>query len=91
MTLFSTWWRSSAKWVLSLGNLPDDVDQKVFKKDFKAFGEIISLRFVKDKVTGEFKRCAFVGYKSKASAEEALKMNGQIWMGKALNIELAKS
>jgi len=74
-----------------VGNLPDQVDEKLFKKDFKTFGEIISLRFVKDKVSGEFKRCAFLGYKSKQSAEAALKMNGQVWMGKALNIELAKS
>lgn len=74
-----------------IGNLPDKFDERVFKRDFKSFGSIGSLRFVKDKITGEFKRCAFVGYTDEAGAEAALARNGEMWNGKTLNIERAKS
>lgn len=73
-----------------VGNLPDDCDRVMFKRDFKLFGDIVSLRFVQDKITGEFKRCAFVGYRTAEGAEKALERHGAVWMGKALNIELAK-
>eukprot|EP01128_Nolandella_sp_AFSM9_P005257 TRINITY_DN2512_c1_g5_i1.p1 TRINITY_DN2512_c1_g5~~TRINITY_DN2512_c1_g5_i1.p1 ORF type:complete len:364 (-),score=116.05 TRINITY_DN2512_c1_g5_i1:943-2007(-) len=72
-----------------VGNLPEDVDKVLFKRDFKKMGPIVSLRFVQDKFTGAFKRCAFVGYATKAGAEAALERNGQLWMGRTLNIEMA--
>lgn len=49
----------------------------------------MSLRYVTDKLTGEFKRCAFVAYASKKSADKALEKNGVVWMGRTLNIEPA--
>jgi len=43
-----------------LGNLSFDIDDDKVKEFFKACGEIVAIRWVSDKESGQFKGCGFV-------------------------------
>ena len=46
------------------------------------------MRFLKDRETGQFKRCGFVDFMNSGSADKAVKLTGRYVMGHRMNVEL---
>jgi nucleolin len=60
--------RSSPAETIFVGNLPTDVTGEEISETFGNCGNIVDIRYVNDRETGEFKRCAFVEFEDEASA-----------------------
>jgi RNA recognition motif-containing protein len=73
-----------------IGNLPYSMTEETLEEMFKAYGEVASVRIIKDKFTGNSKGFAFVEMGSEDSAQEAIDgLNGKEVEGRALRINKA--
>uniref|UniRef100_A0A7S4T585 RRM domain-containing protein n=1 Tax=Ditylum brightwellii TaxID=49249 RepID=A0A7S4T585_9STRA len=70
-----------------VGNLSFDIDEGTLGDTFKDCGKIISLRFVEDKKTGNFKGCVFIEFEETESTDKAMKLVGKEIMGRSLTVE----
>jgi cold-inducible RNA-binding protein len=74
-----------------VGNLPHKVTEDELRQAFAEFGQVTEVRLIVDKFSGESKGFGFVEMPSKAEAEKAIEqMNGQDFMGRALNVNEAR-
>lgn len=76
---------------LYVGNLPHAVNEDQVKDLFEQFGQVVSVKIIKDKFTGSSKGFAFVEF---ASSEDGLaameELNGKDFEGRSLRIDKAR-
>lgn len=73
-----------------VGNLAEDVDEKVLKDIFSAFGLVLSTKVMRDPQTSISKHYGFVSFDNFDSSDKAIeKMNGQYIKGKPIEVEYA--
>lgn len=73
-----------------VGNLSEEVDEKVLKDIFTAFGVVLSTKIMRDPETGASKRYGFVSYDNFDSSDDAIKkLNGQYISGKPIEVQYA--
>ncbi len=74
-----------------VGNLSNEVTEEDLKQDFETFGEVESVKIIKDKYTDRSKGFGFVEMPSKAEGQSAIDgLNGKELKGKALNVNEAR-
>ena len=73
-----------------VGNLAEDVDEKVLKTIFSSFGVVLSTKIMRDPESGISKHYGFVSFDNFNSSDEAIeKMKGQYISGKPIEVEYA--
>lgn len=71
-----------------IGNLSDDVDEKLLKDIFSVFGIVISSKIMRDPETNKSKHYGFVSYDNFESSDKAIStMNGQFISGKQVKVQ----
>ena len=73
-----------------VGNLAEDVDEKILKDIFSTFGVVLSTKIMRDPDTGLSKHYGFVSFDNFDSSDKAIqKMKGQYISGKPIEVEYA--
>jgi len=74
-----------------VGNLSYEVTEEDLKQAFEAFGQVESVRIIKDRFSGESKGFGFVEMPTGAEAQSAIEgMNGKELKGRTLNVNEAR-
>lgn len=74
-----------------VGNLSYEVNEEDLQEAFKAFGQVESVRIIKDKYSGQSKGFGFVEMPSKAEGQSAIDgLNGKELKGRTLNVNEAR-
>lgn len=74
-----------------VGNLSKQVSEDDLRTAFESFGEISSIRIIKDRYTGESKGFAFVEMPAKQEAESAMQsLNASEIKGKTVTVNEAR-
>ena len=74
-----------------VGNISSQLTEEELKEAFAAYGELSSVRLIKDKYTGEPRGFGFVEMPEKAEAEAAMAgLNGKEFKGKELVVNEAR-
>ena len=74
-----------------IGNLNFTVDEAKLKKIFEKYGEVSSVRIIKDKETGENKGYGFIEMKNDEEGKKAIQeMNSQEIDGRHVKVNIAK-
>jgi RNA recognition motif-containing protein len=74
-----------------VGNLSSDVSEDDLRAAFEAFGEVVSVNIVKDRVSGESRGFGFVQMSSKNEALAAINgMNDKDFKGRTINVAEAR-
>jgi len=74
-----------------IGNLSYEVNEEELKKAFEAFGEVESVKVIKDYYSGQSKGFGFVEMPERASAESAIdSLNGTEFKGRTIKVNKAK-
>lgn len=74
-----------------VGNLSRTVTEDALKQAFEQYGEVISVKMIKDKFTGEARGFAFVDMPNAEAAEMAMtQMNGRDMDGLRLRVNEAR-
>jgi len=75
-----------------VGSMSYNVTEEELKEAFEAFGEVESVRIIKDMYSGRSKGFGFVEMPSKAEAQAAIDgLNGKELKGRTLNVNEARS
>ena len=73
-----------------VGSMSYNVTEEDLKEAFEAFGEVESVKIIKDMYSGRSKGFGFVEMPSKAEAQSAIEgMNGKDLKGRSLNVSEA--
>lgn len=76
---------------LYVGNLALNVSESELQQTFETFGEVTSVKIIKDRYTGESKGFGFVEMPSGAEAQAAMNsLNGKELKGLAIKVNQAK-
>ena len=75
---------------LYVGNLSYDVSEQDLEGLFKEFGEISSVRLIKDRETGRSKGFAFVEFSNSSEVQAALKLDGEEFKGRRIKVNIAR-
>jgi RNA recognition motif-containing protein len=74
-----------------VGNLSYEATEEDLQQAFEAFGQVESVRIIKDKYSGQSKGFGFVEMPAKAEAESAIEgLNGKELKGRTLNVNEAR-
>ena len=74
-----------------VGNLSYDVTEEDLKKTFENFGEIESVKIIKDNYSGRSKGFGFVEMPNNADAQSAINsLNDKEFQGRTLNVNKAR-
>jgi len=74
-----------------VGNLAFSVNEDDLKEAFSPFGEIESIKIIKDKYSGQSSGFGFVEMPSNSEADKAIKaLNGSEMKGRAMKVNQAK-
>ncbi|HUT70399.1 MAG TPA: RNA-binding protein [Desulfatiglandales bacterium] len=74
-----------------VGNLSYEVSEEDLQEAFGAFGQVESVRIIKDKYSGQSKGFAFVEMPAGTEAQSAINdLNGKELKGRALNVNEAR-
>lgn len=71
------------------GNLSYEVDDSAIMDFFKDCGEVTGVRWLTDKVSGDFKGVGFIDFGSEAAVDLAVKKAGQVLLGRPIRIDFA--
>jgi RNA recognition motif-containing protein len=75
-----------------VGGLSPDTNEEELRETFAAFGDVASVKIVRDGATGESRGFGFVTMPSEQAGTEAVKqMNGQELKGGTLKVEVGRS
>lgn len=75
---------------LYVGNLSREVDEQQLRKAFEPFGEIASVKIIRDRESGNSRGFGFIMMPVEAEARTAMKsMNGRDLNGRKLNVNIA--
>jgi nucleolin len=72
-----------------VGNLSFNIDEESIREAFKSCGEITSVRFAEDKMTGEFKGFGHIEFSKTESTDAAVKMAGTSILGRSVRVDYA--
>lgn len=73
-----------------VGNLHEDVDEKMLRDVFSSFGIVLSTKVMRDPESGASKRYGFVSYDNFDSSDASIQtMNGQYLCGKPVDVSYA--
>lgn len=73
-----------------VGNIHDDVDEKMLRDVFSSFGIVLSTKVMRDPESGSSKRYGFVSYDNFESSDASIQaMNGQYLCGKPIDVSYA--
>ena len=74
-----------------VGNLSYGVTEEDLKQAFEGFGQVETVKIIKDRYSGESKGFGFVEMPAKGEAESAINdLNGKDLKGRALNVSEAR-
>jgi RNA recognition motif-containing protein len=74
-----------------VGNLSYEVTEEDLKKAFEAFGQVESVRIIKDMDSGRSKGFGFVEMPAKAEGQSAIEgLNGKELKGRSVNVNEAR-
>ncbi len=74
-----------------VGNLSYEVTEEDLKEAFEVFGEVDTVKVIKDKYSGQSKGFGFVEMPAKAEAQSAIEgLNGKDLKGRSLNVNEAR-
>ena len=74
-----------------VGNLSYQASEDELRQTFEAFGEVVSVSIIKDKLTGQSRGFAFVEMGSDDAGRAAITgMNGKDYRGRALTVNEAR-
>ncbi len=74
-----------------VGNLSPETTEDDLRQAFEAFGQVISVKILKDRVTGESNGFGFVGMPVSDEGQTAIsKLNGKNLKGNAIKVEEGK-
>lgn len=74
-----------------VGNLSAEVSEADLRQAFEAFGEVASIKIIKDKFSGKSRGFGFVEMPSNEEAQSAIEgLNGKDLKGQSLNISEAR-
>jgi RNA recognition motif-containing protein len=74
-----------------VGNLSRNVTEEDLQQAFKDFGEVASVKMIKDRYSGESRGFGFVEMPDKAEAQSAINgLNGKELKGQALKVNEAR-
>jgi len=74
-----------------VGNLSRNVTEEDLQQAFKDFGEVASVKLIKDRYSGESRGFGFVEMPDKAEAQSAINgLNGKELKGQALKVNEAR-
>ena len=74
-----------------VGNLSYEVSEEDLQEAFEAFGQVESVRIIKDKYSGQSKGFGFVEMPAEAEAQSAINdLNGKELKGRTLNVNEAR-
>ena len=74
-----------------VGNLSYEVTEEDLKKAFEVFGEVDTVKVIKDNYTGRSKGFGFVEMPAKSEAQSAIEgLNGKDLKGRSLNVSEAR-
>ena len=83
---------SSGAVELYVGNLSYDVGDKEIKQGFSKFGEVLSVRIIKNRTTGKSKGFGFLEISDRDAATAAIReMSGNDFQGRRIVVKEAKS
>ena len=75
-----------------VGNLSYEITEENLKEAFEVFGEVKTVKIIKDNYTGRSKGFGFVEMPAKAEAQSAIEgLNGKDLKGRSLNVNEARS
>jgi RNA recognition motif-containing protein len=75
-----------------VGNLPLETTEDELREAFAVFGDVATVKIVRDGTTGESRGFGFVGMPSESAAQTAIKeMNGREVKGQELKVEAGRS
>ena len=75
---------------LYVGNLSWTATDEDIKSAFSKYGNLVEASVVRDRFSGRSKGFAFVRFENSESAEKALELNGQDFMGRKLMVSEAR-
>lgn len=75
---------------LYVGNLPYQINSHNLKEIFAQYGEVATVRVIKNTRTGRSKGFAFVTYADCKDAKKALSANGETIEGRSIVVRMAK-
>ncbi|HXW86591.1 MAG TPA: RNA-binding protein [Candidatus Bathyarchaeia archaeon] len=74
-----------------VGNLPYSITEERLKELFEAYGHVVGVKIVKDKITGQSRGFAFVEMADSAEAQKAIdEINGSDVEGRTLLVNEAR-
>lgn len=74
-----------------VGNLSPETTEDELRRAFEAFGQVISIKLLRDRVTGKSNRVGFVGMADSDEAQAAIRtLNGKNLQGHAIKVEEGK-
>lgn len=74
-----------------VGNLSPETTEDDLRKAFEAFGQVVSVKLLRNRATGESNGIGFVGMAVKDEAQTAIsEMNGKILNGNTIKVEEGK-
>jgi len=74
-----------------VGNLSYEVNEKDLQKAFSEFGEVLSVKIIKDQYDGRSKGFGFVEMPDKREAEAAIEgLNSKEFKGRSIRVNQAK-
>lgn len=75
-----------------VGNLTDQMTENVIRQMFEVFGEVESVKIIKDRFTGQLKGFCFVEMPSNSEADKAIKaLNGNVVEKRVIKVNHADS
>ena len=72
---------------LYAGNLAYSIDDDVMVEFFKSCGEMVGLRWLTHKDSGEFRGCGFIEFSTSAEAEAAMLLDGEELLGRPIRLD----
>ena len=74
-----------------VGNLSPETTEDDLRQAFEAFGQVTSIKLLRDRVTGQSNRVGFVGMADSEEAQTAIStLNGKNLQGQAIKVEEGK-
>lgn len=73
-----------------IGNLPYRTSENDLRRIFKRFGEIRSVRVIRDQNTGRSRGFAFLTFETCKQAEDSLAAHGEDMYGRQMVVRIAK-
>jgi RNA recognition motif-containing protein len=74
-----------------VGNISRESSENEVQKAFEEYGEVTSVKLIKDKFTGMSKGFGFIEMPNKEEADKAIKnLDGMRMNGRVLNVAIAK-